>query len=154
METYQTSVLSDDQKQALRNLWNTEYPSRLEFKSLESVDRYLEGLSEVRHYLLIERGNIVGWAARFKREEQSWFAVILSKEVQGKTEGTKLLNLLKQKEEPLYGWVIDGKEEVKRDGTFYRSPLEFYLKNDFVVLENERLELPTLSAVKIIWRAR
>ncbi|MHA6697824.1 hypothetical protein [Chryseobacterium sp. A321] len=154
METYPTSVLSDHQKEALRNLWNTEYPSRLEFESLESVDRYLEGLSEARHYLLMESENIVGWAARFKREDRSWFAVILSKEVQGKAEGTKLLNLLKQKEQALYGWVIDGNEEVKKDGTFYRSPLEFYLKNDFVVLENERLELPTLSAVKIVWRAR
>jgi len=31
------------------------------------------------------------------------------------------------------------------------SPLNFYLKQGFTVIEDERSELATLSAVKIVW---
>lgn len=154
MKIYQTSQLNLDEKKALQVLWNTEYPKRLAFESLEKVESYVEGLSQAVHFLLINKGTILGWAARFRRENESWFAIILSKNAQGKGIGTKLLNRLKENENSIYGWVIDGKEEKKEDGSYYRSPLEFYFKNDFERIEGERLELPTLSAVKIVWRAK
>lgn len=72
--------------------------------------------------------------------------------MQGDGYGTRLLNLAKEKEPVLNGWVIDRNEGVKYNGKPYRSPLEFYLKNGFQTIPGIRLELATLSAVKIQWK--
>ena len=40
---------------------------------------------------------------------------------------------------------------ILKSGKPYRSPLDFYIKNGFKVLPEIRLELPSISAVKIKW---
>ena len=55
--------------------------------------------------------------------------------------GTKLLELLKEKENILNGWVIDHANYIKQNGEPYPSPLEFYIKNDFNVHSDIRLEI-------------
>ena len=70
----------------------------------------------------------------------------------GKGFGTQLLNLGKEKESVLNGWVIDHDKDKKRNGENYISPLNFYLKNGFEVFPDNRLELEKLSAVKIRWK--
>lgn len=47
--------------------------------------------------------------------------------------------------------VIDHDKDIKANGKQYMSPLNFYLKQGFTIIEDERLELATLSAVKIVW---
>ena len=59
---------------------------------------------------------------------------------------------LKENEEMLCGWVIDHHDDRKINGELYLSPLNFYLKQGFDILKEQRLELPTSSAVKISWR--
>ena len=60
----------------------------------------------------------------------------------------KVLNELKQHENKLNGWIIDHNNDRKLNGNFYKSRLEFYVKNDFEVLSEIRLELKIMSAVK------
>ncbi|HEX7869633.1 MAG TPA: hypothetical protein VF455_05905, partial [Chryseobacterium sp.] len=76
---------------------------------------------------------------------------ILSENLHGKGRGTKVLNELKQNKNELNGWVIDHSNDRKINGEFYKSPLEFYKKNEFEVLSDIRLELEIMSAVKIKW---
>ncbi|MDQ8143144.1 GNAT family N-acetyltransferase [Chryseobacterium sp. CFS15] len=153
MKITTTHQLNQVQKEQVLQLWNNEYPEKLTYKNMAGFESYLEKLNEVKHFLLANNDEkIQGWAITFKRENETWFAIILSENLHGKDWGTKVLNELKQNKKALNGWVIDHSDDKKRNGSFYKSPLEFYLKNGFEVLSDTRLELKIMSAVKIKWK--
>ena len=147
------SFLSESEKLEILKLWNKEYPKQLAYASKKEFDEYLEALVEQSHIILVDENNrIKGWYFDFVRDNEKWFAIILDSKLHGKGLGTKLLNLAKEKESELNGWVIDHNNEKKTNGEIYHSPLDFYLKNGFEKLTLERLELDKISAVKIRWR--
>jgi len=98
-----------------------------------------------------EFNQILGWAFVFVREKENWFGIILNSKQQGKGFGTLLLKELKKCKSSLNGWVIDHSNDIKQNGELYSSPLDFYLKNEFLVDKNIRLENNAISAVKIKW---
>jgi len=153
MKITNTHQLNQEQKEQILQLWNNEYPEKLAYKSIDGFENYLEKLNEVNHFLLMnDDEKIQGWTITFEREGDTWFAIILSENLHGKGWGTKVLNELKQNKKALNGWVIYHSDDKKRNGSFYKSPLEFYLKNGFEVLSDTRLELEIMSAVKIKWK--
>lgn len=153
MRILKQKTLTDDNKHQILKLWNDEYPAKLSHKSIIDFENYLNNLSEQRHYLLLnDAAQIEGWAISFLREHEKWFAIIISGELHGKGFGTLLLNKLKEDEPILNGWVIDHELDKKADGSFYKSPLKFYLKNNFQLISETRLEIVQMSAVKILWK--
>jgi len=153
MRIVQKEVLSLEEKEVLRELWNNEYPLRLHLKTLEDFESYLNGIVNTKHYLLFDDSNkINGWAFTFLREDENWFAIILDSKIQGKGNGSLLINELKKNNTVLNGWVTDHENEVKRNNEVYKSPMSFYLKNDFTILTETRLENEKMSAVKINWK--
>jgi hypothetical protein len=146
------TALSKSDKKEILGLWNNEYPAKINYQTMEDFDNYLESLTEQSHILMInDNHSIKGWYFDFIRENEKWFAIILDSGIQGKGFGTMILNLAKEKESELNGWVIDKINNRKKNGEFYKSPLDFYLKNGFEKLVKNRLELEKLSAVKIKW---
>ena len=153
MKIIETQVLSLEQKDSLMQLWNNEYPAKLNLKTIEDFELYLNGLSETKHYLLFDDSDeIHGWTFTFLRENENWFAIILNSEIHGKGIGSLLMNEIKKNNTSLNGWVIDQENEIKHNATFYKSPLQFYIKNDFIVCSEIRIENEKLSAVKINWK--
>ena len=151
MTIIETTELTQLQKEAILRLWNKEYPEKLKYNTLSDFEEYLENLSGKNHYLLVNNeGQVKGWAFTFTRDEEKWFAIILDSSIQAQGYGTKMLQALKEKETLLNGWVMDHNDAIKADGTTYRSPLVFYIKNDFAI-SNTRLETEKISAVKITW---
>nr|WP_315247950.1 hypothetical protein [uncultured Flavobacterium sp.] len=131
-----------------------EYPGRLIYKTAEDFDIYLNGLLNTKHYLLLDDENkINGWAYTFLRENEDWFGLILNHNFQEKGNGSLLIDLIKSKNNSLNGWVNDGEKEVKQNGSFYTSPMQFYLKKGFTIIPEIRIENEKLSAVKINWKA-
>lgn len=152
MSIIQTTTLNPAQKESIYKLWNSEYPEKLSFKTMDDLDNYLKTLPNVIYYLLKNDSNeIEGWAMKFIMANEKWFAITIEIKEQGKGKGTLLLNELKEKEESLSGWVIDHENDAKLNGEKYKSPVLFYLKNGFKVYSDSRLEIPILSAVKISW---
>lgn len=152
MEIIEKEILSLEEKEVLRVLWNNEYPARLHLKTLEDFDLYLNGLSNTKHYLLFDDLNkIIGWTFTFLREGEDWFAIILDSKIQGKGNGSLLINEIKKKNTSLNGWVIDNENEVKQNNEFYKSPMPFYIKQGFTILTETRIENEKMSAVKINW---
>jgi hypothetical protein len=148
----QTTDLNEQAKNQVFDLWNNEYPEKLSYNNLTEFDNYLQNLSDLTHYLLTSNENLIlGWALTFERENEKWFAIILSEKIKAKGLGRKMLNELKKAEQVLNGWVIDHNNDKKKNGQLYVSPLKFYEKCDFEILNDERLELDKISAVKIKW---
>jgi hypothetical protein len=69
----------------------------------------------------------------------------------GKGLGSLLVERLKTENELFYGWVIDHNNDVKSNGEQYQTPMPFYLKHEFVLLNEVRMETEIISAVKIKW---
>ncbi|OOG16353.1 hypothetical protein BWD42_21700 [Sphingobacterium sp. CZ-UAM] len=143
--------LTEEENIAIMDLWNQEYPASLSYASLTDFESYIKGLLAPIHILVRNDHHLVGWAAKFDRGDQRWFAIILSSIIQGRGLGSNLINRLKKNEQELNGWVIDHDLGIKINNDPYRSPLGFYTKNGFVLEPNQRLELPNLSAVKVTW---
>ncbi|OMQ12360.1 N-acetyltransferase [[Flexibacter] sp. ATCC 35103] len=153
MKIVEVKVLSEGQKEVLRELWNNEYPARLHLKTIADFDLYLNGLSNTKHYLLFDDSDlIVGWTFTFLREDENWFAIILDHQIQGKGNGSLLMNKIKSKNDCLNGWVTDHENEVKQNGDLYKSPMPFYIKNGFAIIAETRIENEKMSAVKINWK--
>lgn len=149
----QTPELNEQVKNEVFDLWNNEYPEKLSYNHLSEFDDYLQKLTNSTHFLLTNNKNVLfGWAFTFDRENEKWFAIILSEKIQGEGWGRNMLDNLKQKESILNGWVIDHNNDKKKNGQAYLSPLGFYEKCGFSILEKERLELDNISAVKIRWQ--
>ncbi len=152
MQIIKLTQLNETQKEQIFDLWNTEYPEKLVYHSMADFESYLSRLTEQNHYVLSDTNDkIKGWAITFIRENEKWFAIIISGKLHGKGIGTEMLNELKKNESILNGWVIDHNSDKKHNGDRYRSPLEFYIKNGFKVIRETRLELEVMSAVKIKW---
>jgi len=153
MKIVQKEILSLEEKETLHELWNNEYPAKLNLKTIDDFELYLNGLSETKHYSLFDDSDkINGWAFTFLREDENWFAIILNSEIHGKGIGSLLMNEIKKNNTSLNGWLIDQENEIKHNATFYKSPLQFYIKNDFIVCSEIRIENEKLSAVKINWK--
>ncbi len=153
MKIIEKDVLTLEQKDSLMQLWNNEYPERLHLNTIEDFDLYLNGLANTKHYLLLnDSDKIIGWTFTFLREGENWFAIILDHQIQGKGNGSLLMNEIKSKNDCLNGWVVDHENEVKQNGDFYKSPMPFYIKNGFTIIAETRIENEKMSAVKINWK--
>lgn len=150
MKILKVEILKAKQKEGIVTLWNEEYPEQLQYKGIGDFDLYLQDLEKPKHYLLTDpKGALKGWAFTFDRDNERWFAIIIDSTEQSKGYGSKLLSELKKDNRSLNGWVTDTEGYLKSNGTPYVSPLPFYLKNGFDVLEDVRLQATELSAVKI-----
>jgi len=152
MEINSQKTLNDSEKARIIELWNNEYPKKLTYSKLEDFDSYLSTLSNVEHYLLINQNAISGWGITFNRDNLIWFAIIVDSKNQGKGFGSLFLNKLKDLQNELNGWVIDHDNDSKLNGSQYKSPLAFYIKNNFEVLNNFRIDNEKISAVRIQWK--
>lgn len=145
--------LNNDQITQLFNLWNNEYPLKIHHQSIYEFEDYLNNLINPFHYLLVNNTpKIRAWCCVFERDQERWFAIIVDSRDQSRGIGSSILHHIQKKYDQLNGWVIDHNNDIKSNGDNYISPLSFYLKNDFTLIPEIRLELEKISAVKISWK--
>lgn len=152
MKITKAATLSPLQKAQVCVIWNNEYPQKLAINTT-TFDEFLQSSTSHTHYLIVsEETTIIGWADTFDRGGDRWFSIIIDGSHQRKGLGHLLLNLIKEKENRLNGWVIDHHNDLKQNGDSYQSPLSFYMRNGFKALPETRLEDEKISALKIEWR--
>ncbi len=154
MRISKSDTLTELQKKQIVEIWNAEYPVGLKFSSIQGFEDYLSKINDLNHYLIESDQKVIAWMSTFLREDDRWFAMIINAEYQKQGLGRQLLEAAKADHQELNGWVVDHEDYIKDDGETYLSPMQFYLKNDFEIVSDCRLELPQLSAVKIIWRPK
>ena len=149
----ETSQLNNKELNDILSLWNSEYPESLRHENLDSLKTYLNGLDHKRHLILLNaKSEIIGWYLDFIREDQLWFAMIVDSKHHKSGFGSRLIEKAKSTQNELSGWVIDHNSMPLQSEEIYQSPLDFYLKKDFKIISDIRLELPEISAVKIYWK--
>ena len=137
--------LTEDQTKQIDHLWNELYPIKLKNR----FGLLLKGTKEYNHHILLNEANeVIGWAVAFLRDDEIWFSILVSASNQNKGCGKMLIDSLKQNSKKLCGWVIDHNNDLKQDGSTYYTPMQFYLKNNFIVMD-EKIETDIISAVKI-----
>ncbi len=145
--------LTKADKIGILRLWNAEYPVQLVHENLLSLESYLGSLHAAEHALVKDgQKNVMGWLVRFHREQDIWFAIIISRQNQGMGIGTQLMDLL-PRDEQVYGWVVTDKNQLLFDGQSYRSPVEFYLKMDFHIEEDVTLFKYGIKSTRIVRQA-
>jgi hypothetical protein len=150
MRVIHTEQLSKNQYQQIDFLWNKEYPKNL----MNRFSMLLADAKHYRHFILEKEQNIiVGWAVLFDTENETRFSILVAESYKRKGLGCQLIGELKKACSSFYGWVIDHNNDMKDDGSIYHSPLPFYVKLNFQVLHDQRLETPIISAVKVKWQA-
>lgn len=145
MEILKTKNLNPEQFQQINQMWNEEYPANLK-------DRFcllLDGVENYNHYLIEQNNRILAWAVDFEKENETRFSIIVNKNHQGKGLGVLLIDRLKKELGEFYGWVIDHNNDLKQNGEFYITPLDFYLKNGFEILNQNRIDNEMIKAVKV-----
>lgn len=152
MNYHQTNQLTNSQKRQIMGIWNKVYPAQIIHETLASFEQYLLPLQNDTHILVLDdQKNILGWLVTFDREGDRWFAMLLDDTIKGKGIGSELLRQAKLRNYALNGWVTDHNRYHRKDGVSYLSPLGFYIKNDFIILEDIRFEDEKLSLVKVRW---
>ena len=146
MEIIKTKSLTAKQFQQINNLWNEEYPLKLN----DRFELLLDGVNDYNHYLVEDKDrNILAWAVDFEKDNEIRFSIIVDKNHQGKGLGVQLIKKLKKDLKEFYGWVIDHNDDKKSNGENYESPLSFYINQGFEVLHNKRIDTDLIKAVKI-----
>jgi GNAT superfamily N-acetyltransferase len=146
------TALTNGQLSQLLELWNSEYPEQLGYADLNEFRSYVSALVNPVHFILADDDSrIKAWAFKFTRDGERWFAIILDGSIQRQGVGGKMLQGLTEAERSLNGWVTDHNRYIKKDKSTYPSPMDFYLKNGFVICPGVRLETDKLSAAKIRW---
>jgi GNAT superfamily N-acetyltransferase len=153
MEIINSDSLTKDQKRQILNLWNNEYPKDLSLAGVDGFDAYLEKLSDKHHLLIVNQDEVEGWLIYFIRDGERCFAMLLDPRVQGKGLGRALLEKAKQYNAVLVGWVIKGNDHLKNDGSFYKSPVDFYEKAGFKILADVITEKNGIKGIQVRWEA-
>jgi GNAT superfamily N-acetyltransferase len=151
MQLRTITTLDKELKDMLLKLWNKEYPNSIANSSIENLNAYLHKLENPLHVLLISDEALLAWFCEFDRDGERNFAMIVENNSQGKGLGTKLLQDAKQRNTALNGWVVQGNDYKKSDGSLYPSPIAFYEKNGFEILTDQIWETDVLKTVKIRW---
>lgn len=151
MKIINKNKLEDSEIIELLELWNNEYPVSIKYSTIEKFKDFLNNLLDLEHYLILDSNKIIAWNFVFIRNDERFFGIIIDSNFQKLGIGTKLMNHIKLLYPILNGWVVDHNNYLKLDNSPYFSPLDFYLKNDFKVNQNLRLELKSFTAVRIIW---
>jgi GNAT superfamily N-acetyltransferase len=154
MKFTEIKTLNEKQKLEIIELWNNEYPKELSHNSLSEFDQYLLTLSDKSHILLSDKnGAVKGWLIYFVRDNEQCFAMLLDSSLQGQGLGSKFLNLAKERNSELNGWVIDNDNEPKENGENYKSPIGFYRKNGFEIRTDIQLKKKSINGIKVIWKS-
>jgi GNAT superfamily N-acetyltransferase len=148
MKIIKTKKLNELQISQINDLWNDEYPLKLK-------DRFpilLDGADWYNHYIILdEEQNVIAWAVDFEKEKQIRFSIIVASKHKGKGLGGLLIEKLKAENKEFYGWVIDHNDDLKINGENYQSPMPFYLKHGFEILNDIRIDNEMIKAVLIKW---
>lgn len=144
--------LEDRDLNHLMKLWNEEYPKTISWNGKNEALNYLNSLEDCQHHFILQDDEIVAWAARFTRQSNPWFALIVNRNFQGKGVGSYVMKELMSMTPSLYGWVSISDDLMRSDGSIYKGPIDFYQKLGFEKDGDEEFQMGEMTCVLIKWK--
>lgn len=155
MKFVHKTSLELSEKQAIRALWNSEYPVIISQKTDSDFDAYLKPLEDQHHVLVWnDEHELQAWFFDFVRNNERNFAMIVSRKAQGKGLGRKLMLEAQNRFSKLNGWVVKTAGLLRADGSEYPIPKDFYIKCGFSVLKDEVWKTDAFETEKIRWEIK
>ncbi|KAF2506618.1 hypothetical protein [Flavobacterium foetidum] len=85
MKVVHQNSFSEQEKETLWQLRNSEYPIQFGHETFQEFESYCNALVKTENYILIDSRNVIqGWAYTFLRDSEVWFAIMLNSEIQKK----------------------------------------------------------------------
>lgn len=148
MPITKTKILSQIQNEQINALWDSEFPKKLNGR----YPLLLKDATSFDHYIIEDDAQkIIAWGGVFEKDQQIRFSLIVAANQQRNGLGGLLIERLKTDYQEFYGWVIDHNDDLKTNGEHYLSPLPFYHKHGFEILNDQRIDSPMIKAVLIKW---
>ncbi len=146
-----SDLLSPEEKYQIFQIWCSEYPRQSVFNTYKKFDDYICAMVNPTHYLVKDTTKkVLGWLVTVDRDNSRWLVILVHSDTQKLGLGSLLLNEVKYVEPSISAWITPHNNYFKADGSIYRTPLPFYLKNGFQ-LTDETFEKDDFSGTKIIW---
>ncbi|MHA2503663.1 MAG: GNAT family N-acetyltransferase [Candidatus Kariarchaeaceae archaeon] len=116
------------------------------------MKRFTEN-ERIRLILALDGDRLVGWLqlTPIKDTSKHHFNMLVDDKDHGRGIGTRLLTEAKKLEDELRGVMVPIEGYKRRDGLPYRSPVEFYKKNGFVLTGESWIEYGDVEIVGMIW---
>lgn len=154
MKQHITKKMTEEQKAAVVQLMNNEYPEEFHVQGNAGLNAMLGPLDEKEYIMLTnEEGTILAWYLLFDYEGERWFIVILDKSIQRQGFGSQLIETAKSRADNLNGWVVTQSGLPLKDGRVYLEPFEFYQKHGFTINHDISWPVVACPTAKISWRA-
>ena len=139
---------------------NEEYPTVLKPTTFEHAEKWLKNPNRPNRYITVRDSrtnppSLVGilvFSEHADYPDSTWFSMVIKREDQRKGIGKKLLDLAKVYSNELRAFSVEHDNYVKKDGSTYFAPLDFYTKYDFFVGEKTLMTERGLECVEIIWK--
>lgn len=132
-----TKILTDKQREQINALRDDKYPSKLK----DRFPIHLDGADWYNQYIIEDlNNNTIAWTVDFEKKSQIRFSIIVASIHKGKGLGRMLIEKLRTENEEFYGWVIDHNNDFKLNGEYYKTPMPFYLKHGFEILNDKRID--------------
>lgn len=144
-----TKELSSSQSEQIDRAWNDEYPIKLNNRFGLLLN---DAKSHVHYIVENDKQEVIAWGVMFEKEDELRFSILVLSKYKGQGMGKLLIDAFKKDYPIFYGWVIDHDNDVKANGEKYVSPLPFYLKLGFNILNEQRIDTEMISAVKVIFQ--
>ncbi|MHA1973435.1 MAG: GNAT family N-acetyltransferase [Candidatus Hodarchaeales archaeon] len=137
--------------------WNSEYPVIIDRNTVKGVQRTF--MKNTEHWDLLvakkkstnESVGLLVLQHEFLNDRKNWFTIVIDRKYQRKGIGSKLIEKAKQLVDQLHGWVIPFNDYKKEDGSYYKSPINFYLKLGFKIGDDYYVEKKDLHLVEVYW---
>ncbi|MHA1228142.1 MAG: GNAT family N-acetyltransferase [Candidatus Hodarchaeales archaeon] len=149
--------LNDEVIMRYSRWWNQEYPVIFDRMTIKSVQRLFSEHRTTWEILLAQKETTnepVGLLIlqhELIKNRQNWFTIVVDRKYQGRGVGSTLIDKAKSLVEQLHGWVIPFNDYKREDGSYYKSPFNFYLKQGFKIGDDFFVEKKDLHLVEVYW---
>lgn len=132
---------------------NPKFTREIRFETFKNL---LHRDNSIKIILATSGEKLLGWLMISFAENRGLyhFNMLVHREFQRAGIGKQMLTKAKENYDELYGVVVPVNRYKRRDGTQYKTPIDFYKKNGFSLTGKKFVEYRDVQLVEIKWSTK